>query len=168
MFLQYFKKKENTYKIKAESIYSQILSYSKELNNKFFFNNINFDTSFEITSIILILYLKEFKEKKEVKFYKINDFLLQIFIKDLDQSFRNIGIGDMSIGKYVKKYVKKYYFRIKQLDSIIFDSKTVKFEEYLENIKDVNKKNIIIMLKKIKKIHYEIKKNEDIFQNLLN
>ena len=62
MFLQYFKKKENTYKIKAEKTYAQILSYTKELNNKIFFNNINFDTSFEITTIILILYLKEFKE----------------------------------------------------------------------------------------------------------
>jgi cytochrome b pre-mRNA-processing protein 3 len=161
MFLQYFKKKENTYKIKAEKTYAQILSYTKELNNKFFFNNINFDTSFEITTIILILYLKEFKEKKEDKYYKINDFLVQIFINDLDHSFRRIGIGDMSIGKYVKKYVKKYYFRIKQLDSIILDSKTVEFDEYLKNIKDINKENIITISKKIKKILYEIKKSED-------
>lgn len=161
MFLQYFKKKENTYKIKAEKTYAQILSYTKELNNKIFFNNINFDTSFEITTIILILYLKEFKEKKEDKYYKINDFLVQIFINDLDHSFRRIGIGDMSIGKYVKKYVKKYYFRIKQLDSIILDSKSVEFDEYLKNIKDINKENIITISKKIKKILYEIKKSED-------
>ena len=30
------------------------------------------------------------------------------FINDLDKSFREVGIGDMSIGKYVKKYVKKF------------------------------------------------------------
>ena len=32
-------------------------------------------------------------------------------IEDLDKALREIGIGDMSIGKYVKKYVKKFYYR---------------------------------------------------------
>ena len=35
-----------------------------------------------------------------------------MFISDLDESLREKGIGDMSIGKYVKSYVKKFYFRI--------------------------------------------------------
>ena len=160
MFLQYFKKKENTYKKKAESTYVKLLSYSKKLHNSKFFNKITFDGSFEITSIILILYLNNFKEKKEDKFYKINDFLFQIFITDLDQSFRKIGIGDMSIGKYVKKYVKKYYFRLKILDPILFSSKKIYLEEYVKNIKNINQKNTLILVDEITNILNEIKKNE--------
>ena len=44
-----------------------------------------------------------------VKFKKINEELVKNLIVDLDKSMREIGIGDMSIGKYVKKYVKKFY-----------------------------------------------------------
>ena len=43
---------------------------------------------------------------------KVNDELVSLFISDLDESLREKGIGDMSIGKYVKSYVKKFYFRI--------------------------------------------------------
>ena len=44
---------------------------------------------------------------------KINENIISLFILDLDESLRSKGIGDMSIGKYVKSYVKKFYFRLK-------------------------------------------------------
>ena len=57
MILQYFKKKENKYKIKADKIYLNILNKSKSLLNKKFFNEIDFGTSFELISILLIYHL---------------------------------------------------------------------------------------------------------------
>ena len=45
-------------------------------------------------------------------YLKVNDELISLFISDLDESLREKGIGDMSIGKYVKSYLKKFYFRI--------------------------------------------------------
>ena len=44
--------------------------------------------------------------------------LLILFIKDLDESLSLRGIGDMSIGKYVKSYVKKFYFRLSKFPKI--------------------------------------------------
>ena len=42
MILQYFKKKENEYKIKSDKIYLIILNKSKSLLNKKYFNEIDF------------------------------------------------------------------------------------------------------------------------------
>ena len=46
----------------------------------------------------------------------INQILIDLLIADLDYSLREQGIGDMSIGKYVKKYVKKFYYRLSIID----------------------------------------------------
>ena len=67
------------------------------------------------------------------KFYhKVNDQLVSLFISDLDESLREKGIGDMSIGKYVKSYVKKFYFRISKFpqDNVLYKNQT--FIEYLK------------------------------------
>ena len=45
-----------------------------------------------------------------------NQILMDYFIRDIDHSLRLSGIGDMSIGKYVKTYVKKFYFRVSELE----------------------------------------------------
>ena len=57
MILQYFKKKENEYKEKADEIYSLTIDKSKKIIKDNFFKKANFDSSFEITSIILIICL---------------------------------------------------------------------------------------------------------------
>ena len=59
---------------------------------------------------------------------------MNLFIKDLDYSFRSAGIGDMSIGKYVKKTVKKFYFRVKKLESIFENNDFQEFYKYCRKI----------------------------------
>ena len=53
-------------------------------------------------------------------------------INDLDKSLRDVGISDMSIGKYVKSYVKKFYFRISKFpnDNNLYKNKV--FIDYLK------------------------------------
>ena len=66
----------------------------------------------------------------------------------------------MSIGKYVKKYVKKFYFRIKILDPIINKSDNEGFIDYLNSIKMINKDYIQNMVTDLINILSEIKKNK--------
>ena len=114
MILHYFKKKENKGQIIAIEQYKKILAESNLfLNENNFFKIKNYKISFEIVSIFLIMFIRINLLKNNRKLYlKVNDELLSLFISDLDESLREKGIGDMSIGKYVKSYVKKFYFRI--------------------------------------------------------
>lgn len=113
MILHYFKRKENKDKQLAQNLYKKILYSSNSiLKTNSFFKESNYNTSFEIISIILIFYIK-LNIKFNIKNYKnVNEHLINNFVLDLDDSLRSKGIGDMSIGKYVKSYVKKFYFRL--------------------------------------------------------
>ena len=135
MILQYFKKKENIEKLFAQDLYKDIIKKSNSIiKNNNFFTNKNYGTSFEVVSILLIFYINNNISLK-IKNYKIiNEELISIFISDLDESLREKGIGDMSIGKYVKSYVKKFYFRLskfpKKNEDINYDSLKI----YLKNL----------------------------------
>ena len=133
MFLQYFKIKRNNHKKQTLSIYQEIVNDSNHfiknsLNDKHF----NFDEVFEIFSIVIVFYLKKLKDRKTEKSKEISQIIINNFIKDLDQNFREIGVGDMSIGKYVKKYVKKFYYRLKILDEVLKEDIVINFNDYLQ------------------------------------
>ena len=134
MILQYFKKKENKEQIIANEQYKKILFESKIfLDENNFFKIKNYKVSFEIVSIFLIMFIKKNLLEVDRKLFSIvNDELVSIFISDLDESLREKGVGDMSIGKYVKSYVKKFYFRLSKfpVDNNLYKNKS--FIEYLK------------------------------------
>ena len=134
--IQYFKKKENKEQIIAFEQYKKILAESNLfLNENNFFKIKNYKISFEIVSIFLIMFIRiNLLENNRKLYLKVNDELLSFFISDLDESLREKGIGDMSIGKYVKSYVKKFYFRISKFpdDNNLHNNKS--FIEYLKLI----------------------------------
>ena len=139
MILHYFKKKENIDQKIAKDLYKKIIHNSSVLlkeNN--YFKEKNYSSSFEIVSILLIFYIK-LNIQNNIKNYKIiNQHLIDIFILDLDESLRIKGIGDMSIGKYVKSYVKKFYFRLSKFN-IEFNKINYEFlQNYLNNFDFVN------------------------------
>ncbi len=143
MIIQYFTKKENIEKSSAIKIYKDILKISNNFLNKndFFFEK-NYNTSFEIVSIFLIIIIKKNIHIKLKNYKKINDYLVSTFISDLDESLRTKGIGDMSIGKYVKSYVKKFYFRLKAFPDFDDIENKLLFFEYLKIVNFINEKNI--------------------------
>ena len=134
MILQYLKKKENKEQIIAPKQYKQVIFESKIfLNDNNFFMTKDFKTSFEIVSIFLIMFIRiNLLKNNRKKYLIVNDELISLFIADLDESLREKGIGDMSIGKYVKSYVKKFYFRISKFpdDNNLYNNKA--FIEYLK------------------------------------
>ena len=137
MILQYFKKKENKEQIIAIEQYKKILAESNLfLNENNFFKIKNYKISFEIVSIFLIMFIRiNLLEKNRKLYLKVNDKLLSLFVSDLDESLREKGIGDMSIGKYVKSYVKKFYFRISKFPD---DNNLYKNESFIEYLKLIN------------------------------
>jgi len=161
MVLQYFKKKENEYKIKSDELYLNILKKSKKLLNKKYFNQIDFNTSFELISILLIYYLKFFKNKDMTSKKRVNEELMKNLVSDLDKSLRDVGISDMSIGKYVKKYVKKFYYRLKILDPIFENDNNEELLNYLNSLEFVNKNNSNELINILSKFFMEIKNNND-------
>ena len=161
MILQYFKKKENEYKIKSDIIYLNILNKSKLLLNKKYFNEINFSISFEIISVLLIFYLHFLKDKSIGSKKRINEELVKNLVNDLDKSLRDAGISDMSIGKYVKKYVKKFYYRLKILDPIFENDNDDELLSYLNSLEFVNKNNSNELVNQLNEFFHQIKnKNE--------
>ena len=134
MILQYLKKKENKEQIIATKLYKKILIESNFfLNQNNFFKVNDYKTSFEIVSIFLIMFIRiNLLESNRDIYSKVNEELVSLFIADLDESLREKGIGDMSIGKYVKSYVKKFYFRISKFPS---DNNLYKNESFIEYLK---------------------------------
>ena len=137
MILQYFKKKENKEQIIATKQYKQIIYESNIfLNDNDFFIAKDYKTSFEIVSIFLIMFIRiNLLQNNRNKYLVVNDKLVSLFIDDLDESLREKGIGDMSIGKYVKSYVKKFYFRISKFPD---DNNLYKNEAFIEYLKVTN------------------------------
>ena len=137
MLLHYFQKKENIVNNIATEKYKNILLESKNFINKYnFFKSKDYNTSFEIISVFLIMYIrKNLINENRKKYLKINEKIVSLFISDLDESLREKGIGDMSIGKYVKSYVKKFYFRVKNFPENNSLYKNEVFIEYLKTIK---------------------------------
>ena len=161
MFVQYFKKKENKYKINSDKLYLNILKMSKSLLNKKYFNEIDFGTSFELISILLIYQLKFFKNKDTHSKKKVNEELMKNLVNDLDKSLRDVGISDMSIGKYVKKYVKKFYYRLKILDLIFENENNEELRSYLNSLEFVNKNNLNELVNELSGFFMQIKNNNE-------
>ena len=159
MILQYFKIKENEYKIKSDKIYLNVLNKSKSLLNKKYFNEIDFSISFELISILLIYHLKFFKNKDMVLKNRINEELMKNLVNDLDKSLRDVGIGDMSIGKYVKNYVKKFYYRLKILHPIFEKDNFEELLIYINSLKLVNKNNSNELVNELSEYFLQIKNN---------
>ena len=105
------------------------------LSENNFFKIKDYKTSFEIVSIFLIMFIrKNLLEDNKKQYLKVNEKLVSLFISDLDESLREKGIGDMSIGKYVKSYVKKFYFRMSKFPDDNNLYKNSLFIDYLKII----------------------------------
>ena len=165
MLLHHFYQKENKDRNKVNAIYLKIINLSiKFSKKKEFLIKKDFKTSFEIFSLFLILYIKNIKDFNINNYKIINQELINLFVDDLDISFREMGIGDMKIGKYVKSYVRKFYFRLSNMDNIFNNMDNDKYCQFLSKLNFIKKNKISLASQLIFKNYLEIqsslKKNQ--------
>ncbi len=110
---------------------------------------------------MLIFYLHFLKDNNTSLKKKINEELIKNLVNDLDSSLRDIGISDISIGKYVKKYVKKFYYRLKILDPIFENDDNEEFYHYLNSLEFVNKNNLKELVNQLSVFFLQIKNNNE-------
>ena len=162
-------------------IYLETINSVKKIAKKLYLTeNLNFNHTFEITSLLLFCIF--FGSKASSEFHKSNiknnQILMDYFIRDIDHSLRLSGIGDMSIGKYVKTYVKKFYFRVSELEKLFSQNEGFinnNFNKYLikYNItfthSEINyKDNLVTDLKCLIKRSQNQKINQNLYKDLFN
>ena len=172
MFLHYFKKKETEDKKIAELVYQKIINNVNSIilrNSKVLKKDIN--TTFEITSIILISIFFGSKLKKNNDSILILQEIMNLFTADLDYSFRVYGIGDLRLGKHVKFYIKKFYFRISNYEKIFENSDKDNFVSFISKLKIfhemTNKKLVIEFLYDVSNKLINESKNRSINKDFL-
>ena len=162
-------------------IYLETINSVKKITKKLYLTeNLNFNHTFEITSLLLfcIFFGTKTSLKYDINDTKNNQILMDYFIRDIDHSLRLSGIGDMSIGKYVKTYVKKFYFRVSELEKLFSKNEDInnnKFSEYLIkyniifNHSETNfNNNLINDLKILIKRSQNHKINQNLYKDLFN
>jgi len=144
----------------SKKIYIDILNISNEVVTD---PNIpikkNYNVSFEIVSLLIIFFLKYSNIKKIKNHSLINQNLIDYFINDLDESLREKGIGDMSIGKYVKTYVKKFYYRLSKFHDLSLSNEKDYLIIYLKNFDFINDNNIEKLTNKLIFLNKKLIKN---------
>jgi len=78
------------------------------------------DGRFELIVLHIHFFIKRFLKGSQNE----KDFaqkLIDFMVKDFDLSLREIGVGDLSVGKKVKHMVSSYYGRVKSYDENIYD-----------------------------------------------
>jgi len=95
MFLHHFKKKENNLKKHTDNMYLSIIKFidSLYLNQDYKLKK-EFNTSFEITTILIFTIFFAYKQKK---YAQLNQILLNTYIEDMDHSLRNLGTDYIDI-----------------------------------------------------------------------
>ena len=117
------------------------------------------DGRFELIILHCHLFIKKLISLGvEEKLFSQN--LINYMITDFDRSLREIGVGDLSVGKKIKFMVSAYYGRANAYDKAIKDNN--------KNLGDVLKNNLYGTIKpKAEEIVY-MKKYIKNFSNLLN
>ena len=157
MFFKYFNLKKNNLNDQSLTFYKEIVNHSNIfIKNQISDENLNFNDVFEIFTIVTIFYLKKLKDKNTPDSKIISQEIIDCLVSDLDQHFREQGIGDMSIGKYVKKYVKKFYYRLKILDAVFENNKELDINEYLNKIDTLPKENFDQISSNLKELYNRI------------
>lgn len=74
------------------------------------------DGRFDMIILHVMLVIRRLREEGE-EAAGISQELLNLLFADMDRNLREMGVGDMSIGKHVKKAAKAFYGRAETLES---------------------------------------------------
>ena len=127
------------YESGIEKTYDEIVKQSRrpELMTNFHVAD-NIDGRFDLLCLHMCLVLKRLKKKPELTRQYSQDLFDFMFL-DMDQSLREMGVGDLSVGNRVKEMGKAFLGRLQVYESVI-DAKDDKLQEAL--IRNVYRGNV--------------------------
>ena len=126
-------------------IYTKIAEQSRKA---YFYNELkipdNFEGRLEILTFNLALILWSFKKNNKMSI--LSQELCDIFFQDLDNSLRELGVSDLSVGKKIKILAENFFGRLVSytdaFEECISSAKITKVEEVLKkNIKNLKIKS---------------------------
>ena len=82
----------------------------------------NVDGRFDLIVLHLMLLIRRLRPQAE-ETKDLSQEILNIFFADMDRNFREMGVGDMSVGKHVKKAAKAFYGRAEIIEEGLDGSK---------------------------------------------
>ena len=174
----FFKNKNKNIVELSNQIYKLII---KQARIKLFYTKLNIpdtiDGRFEL--IVLHFFFIDNALNKEVEYYdKIYKEILEIMYKDFDMSLREMGVGDLSVGKKIYHMTEAFSGRIVAYRAASKKNKTEVIKSLKKNVygttKNINKDQLKILaeyflgsLKVINNITIDnVKKNNAIFLDL--
>ena len=171
MLLQKIKKiflKDRNNKTIIKNILNKIIEYSHSISLSSKYNIPNtFKAKYEIIILLIFLLYMRCKddERLKSKIQIIYDFLFEY----IDYSLREIGTGDLSVGKKIKKLARIFSLRLIEYEkSVNEDFKNINFaiKKNIFNNK-INKKELDSFCKFINKIYRKLANSntKDIFTN---
>lgn len=144
MFSVLFKQKNKT-EDKAEQIYEVALMNTRDV---VFYQDYgvpdSFDGRFDLLLLHLFIQLNRIMESKD--YNKVSQKLFDITFRDMDQTLREMGIGDMGITKHLKRMMKAFNGRMHAYQDALEDK---------QEIKDVLTRNLYGTLEKVKEEHIQ-------------
>ena len=125
--------------IKYLNIYNNLIKLTR---NKLLYLNLKNEEIFSDRMVFLLLHLSFFfkiykQDNSKKTLQKINDF----FFRQIELSIREIGYGDVSINKNMKKYVNFLYDIINHIDNwdnIDEHKKTIIMNDFISNAKNIS------------------------------
>ena len=88
---------------------------------------------FDMVVIHLMLVFRQLR-KVETTTHEIGEALLKLLFSDMDQSLREMGVGDMSVGKHVKKMAKAFYGRAEAYETGLDSDPAILHQALTENL----------------------------------
>ena len=174
----FFNFKNNKIKKSAYLIYKKIVLHSR---NKIFYTNLKVPDTLDGRFDLIVLhfyFIHRVLFRKENSKNNIYNNLLDIMYKDFDSNLREIGVGDLSVGKKIYQMSEAVAGRVNAYNKS-GESKELLYKTISRNIygstKNIDKKTKLIMveyflinLKNIKlKNLSDIQENNDIFFDLV-
>lgn len=111
MFSTFFKKKNTAYSSSVEDLYQHAL---KNTRQEVFYIKYGVPDSFDGRFDLLLLHIFIILHSlmKEKAYNEISQNLFDTMFKDMDQTLREMGIGDMGIPKHMKRMMKAFNGRM--------------------------------------------------------
>jgi cytochrome b pre-mRNA-processing protein 3 len=131
MIFSLFRKKNNNEAI-VEQQYKALTDAARQ---PFFYSDLGVPDSvmgrLEMLSAVLILYFRR-TAKASVGVQQISQEIVDAFFQDVDHSIRELGVGDLSVPKRMKKLAGRFYGRMESYSEALNSADTQKLAEALK------------------------------------